>query len=84
MEDTVDLDDIYIKLPVLYCLFSFDMVEEEYGGDTERFPNEKGFYEELKSSFCAQMKKTRSNFLRAWNNSDYMSLERIMGGRFNE
>ena len=59
------------------------MVEEEYGGDTERFPNEKAYYEELKSSFCTQMKIRRTTFLTALSNADYMSLERIMGVRFN-
>lgn len=84
MEDNIDLEDIYAKIPALYCLFSFDMVEEEYGGDTERYPNEKGYYEELKSSFCAQMRKNRAAFLNAWGKADYMTLERIMGARLNE
>ena len=83
LEDEVDLDYDFIKIPALFSVFSFSMVEEEYGGDTERFPNEKAYYEELKSSFCTQMKIRRTTFLTALSNADYMSLERIMGVRFN-
>ena len=83
MEDAVDLDYDFIKIPALFCVFSFSMVEEEYGGDTERFPNEKAYYEELKSSFCTQMKSRRTAFLSALGKADYITLERIMGARFN-